>query len=208
MDGRLDVGGAVGEVPAARSGPGRLATVVVIAVAAAAILAVSVLSGGGTDVNAGGGMTPVQLDGTATGSAPTVGRPLPSLLAPGVDGTTVSLAALQGHPVWLTFGASWCQPCRAENPDVVAAYERHKGSGLVVVQVYMAEDAATVKDYTERVGIPYLAVPDPSEKLANDFRILGIPTHYFIDADGILREMKIGSLTPEAMDAALAGIGG
>ena len=72
----------------------------------------------------------------------------------------------------------------------------------------ITKDAATVKDYTERVGIPYLAVPDPSEKLANDFRILGIPTHYFIDADGILREMKIGSLTPDAMDAALKEIGG
>jgi hypothetical protein len=74
---------------------------------------------------------------------------------------------------------------------------------VAIVQVYMSEDAATVKEYTDRVGITYLTVPDPNEVLAAQYRILGIPSHFFIDSAGVLREMKIGSLDPTSMQAAL-----
>lgn len=195
-------------LPARPSPVGRLGTIVVIAVAAAAILAVSVLANGGTaDPALAGGVTEVTLSGSAQGDAPVVGKLAPDFSAEAADGTMVQLSAFAGKPVWVTFGASWCQPCRAENPDVVAAYERHRANGLVVIQVYMGEDAAAVTDYATRVGIPYVKVPDPAERLANDYRILGIPTHYFIDRDGTLVSMKIGSLSPDAMDAALAEIG-
>ena len=74
----------------------------------------------------------------------------------------MKLSDFVGRPVWLTFGASWCQPCRAENPDIEATYLT-VSDAVVVVQVYMSEDAATVKEYRDRVGITYLTVPDPSE---------------------------------------------
>lgn len=192
----------------ARTGVGRLGTIAIIAVTAVIIVAVSVLSNqssGATDTN---GLTQVNLTGSGRGDAPVVGKPAPALSAPDVDGKIVSLSQFAGHPLWLTFGASWCQPCRAENPDVVAAYQKHQANGLVVVQVYMGEDKAAVADYTARVGIPYVRIPDPSEQLANDYRILGIPTHYFIDKTGVLHAMKIGSLTPDQMDAAIKEIGG
>jgi hypothetical protein len=70
----------------------------------------------------------------------------------------------------------------------------------------MSEDAATVADYARRVGLTYVTVPDPSERLAAEYRILGIPSHFFIAADGTLEQIKIGSLDPASMEAALAGI--
>lgn len=191
-----------------RSGVGRLGTIGVLAVTAVLIVAASVVTNGGAVEEEAGSLTPVALAGGARGPAPVVGQPAPNLSAPAADGSIVALGDFAGKPVWLTFGASWCQPCRAENPDIVAAYERHRASGLVVVQVYMGEDAATVTDYTTRVGIPYVTVPDPRQQLANDYRILGIPSHYFIDASGTLRAMRIGSLSPSAMDEAIAEIGG
>lgn len=208
-----ELSAAVTEAPVpvrqARSGVGRLGTIAIIAVTAAIIVAVSVLSNNqssaGTDTN---GLTQVNLTGSGRGEPPVVGRPAPALSAPDLDGKVVSLSQYAGHPIWLTFGASWCQPCRAENPDVVATYQKHEANGLVVIQVYMGEGASAVKDYTTRVGIPYVKVPDPTEQLASDYRILGIPTHYFIDKTGVLHATKIGSLTPEQMDAAVKEIGG
>lgn len=193
----------------ARSGVGRLGTIAVIAATAAIIVAVSVLSNSqSSSATDQGGLTQVNLTGSGRGDPPVVGKPAPALSAPDLDGKIVNLSQYVGHPVWLTFGASWCQPCRAENPDVVAAYRNHQANGLVVIQVYMGESPAAVADYTTRVGIPYIKVPDPNQQLANDYRILGIPTHYFIDRTGVLHAMKIGSLTPDQMDAAIKEIGG
>lgn len=197
------------EAPRPRSGPGRLGTLVVIAVTGAIILAVAVVANQPAATTSGdGGVTAVTLTGTASGAAPVVGKLAPDFSAETADGSPFRLSDLKGQPVWLTFGASWCQPCRAENPDVQAAYEKFKAEGLQVVQVYMAEDATAVNDYADRVGITYTRVPDPSQRLANDYRILGIPTHYFIDADGVIRQMKIGSLDPSGIETAIKGISG
>lgn len=196
---------------AGRSGAGRLANLAIMGVVALVIIAIAFVTNGpstGATSTTGGGVTSVTLNGTATGPAPVIGEAAPEFSAVGADGKAISLSQFKGHPVWVTFGASWCQPCRAENPDVVATYEQHRGTGLVVIQIYMSEDAAAVNSYADRVGIPYVKVPDPDQRLADEYRIVGIPTHFFLDSSGVLRSMKIGSLTPGAMDTALKEIGG
>ncbi len=183
-------------------------TLLILLVTAAAILAAAFLSDRGASASAAGGMTAVSVTGTASGAAPVIGKPAPDFTATTTDGRQVSLSDYVGHPVWLTFGASWCQPCRAENPDVEAAYRSFQDRGIVVLQVYMSEDAASVRDYAGRVGITYVTVPDPDERLSAEYRILGIPSHFFIDASGKLVRMKIGSLDPQSMRAALEAITG
>jgi len=187
-----------------RPAPAALANLAILAITAAIILAVAYLV---NQPSSPSGVTAVTLRGGA-GDPPAVGQPAPDFTAAGVDGTPVTLSSFRGRPVWLTFGASWCQPCRAENHDVQATYEKFKAAGVVVVQVYMAEDAAAVADYTARVGISYVRVPDPDERLASQYGILGIPSHFFIDGSGILRQSRVGSLDPAAMEAAILGIGG
>jgi len=179
-------------------------TLIIMAVTAAVILGVAYLSDR-RDTTSEGALTAVTVTGSASGAAPVVGATAPDFAALRSDGTAFKLSDFIGQPVWLTFGASWCQPCRAENPDIEATY-RKVGDEVVVLQVYMSEDAATVTDYATRVGISYVTVPDPSERLAADYRILGIPSHFFVDATGVLRQIKIGSLDPASMEAALAGL--
>jgi cytochrome c biogenesis protein CcmG/thiol:disulfide interchange protein DsbE len=193
--------------PHRRTGSGTSAagTLIIVAVTAAILLAVAYLSDRRDATATAGAVTSVTVTGTSSVPAPTVGAKAPDFTAVTADGTTVTLSDFVGRPVWLTFGASWCQPCRAENPDIEATYRTMSGS-IVVLQVYMSEDAGTVDDYRERVGLTYLTVPDPSERLASEYRIMGIPSHFFIDATSVLREMKIGSLDPAAMQAAVARI--
>ena len=179
-------------------------TLLIMVVTAAVILAVAYLSDRRDPVD-DGAVTAVTVSGSASGAAPVVGAEAPDFTALRSDSTAFKLSDYRGQPVWLTFGASWCQPCRAENPDIEATFRRF-GDEIVVLQVYMSEDATTVSDYASRVGISYVTVPDPSERLAAEYRILGIPSHFFIDATGVLRQIKIGSLDPASMEAALAGI--
>ena len=183
-----------------------VATLVVLVVTGVVIAAAAYLSNPQMATTAtadgAGDFTTVNVSGAASGAAPVIGQPAPDFAAALSNGTALKLSDLRGKPVWLTFGASWCQPCRAENPDIEATHQA-VGDTVTVVQVYMDEDASTVNDYAARVGIDYLTVPDPNERLAAQFRILGIPTHYFIDSAGVLRQMKIGSMDPETMKAAL-----
>jgi len=198
---------AAASLPDVRSGPriqGRLATLAVMAVTAVAIVGAALLvnrPAGSTD-----GLTPVNLVGSPTGPAPIVGQAAPPLAATALDGTALDLSAYAGSPVWITFGATWCQPCRAENPDIQAAYAAHRDEGLVVIQVYMDEDAATVSAYASRVGLEYVKVPDPTGRLSIEYRILGIASHFFIDSAGVLRQTRVGTLDRAGMDAALAAL--
>ena len=194
---------SLGDALPARSGRrNALATLAVVGITGVVILAAAYFSNPRLGDTATGNFTPVTVDGQAVGAAPIVDSPAPDFIAALTDGIQVRLSDLRGKPVWLTFGASWCQPCRAENPDIMTTYTANADK-IVVLQVYMSENAAAVKEYTDRVGISYLTVPDPNEALAAQYRILGIPSHFFIDSAGVLRQMKVGSLDPTTMQAAL-----
>jgi peroxiredoxin len=174
-------------------------------VAAVAILAVSYLAN--RPAAGGGGLTSVVLSGRATGPAPEVGEPAPDFTATTVEGKQVALSKLRGRPLWLTFGASWCQPCRAENPDILAAYERYRAQGLQVLAIFIQDEGSTIEDYAERTGLTYPKVDDSDSGIASSYRIVGIPSHFFIDSSGVLRTLRIGTLDPSGMDSALAEIG-
>jgi peroxiredoxin len=153
-----------------------------------------------------GGITSVNPTGAATGEAPTVGKPAPDFAATTVDGKAVKLSDFKGKPVWLTFGASWCQPCRAENPDISAVYEGMKADGLEVLAIFMSEDTGAVRDYADRVGLGYQKIADPNTAITSQYRILGIPSHFFIDSSGVIRQIKIGSLDQAGMRQAIEGL--
>jgi cytochrome c biogenesis protein CcmG/thiol:disulfide interchange protein DsbE len=189
-----------------RTRESRLGTLAVLVVTALVVWAGAQALNRPVAQDSGGGQTTaVTLTGAAA-SAPEVGRTAPDFTATTTDGTTVSLASLRGHPVWLTFGASWCAACRAEAPDIQDAYQRAKASGAVVVEVFISEDASTVRDYAARIGLTYSKVADPDTQIASEYRVLGIPAHFFIDSSGVLRAAKAGTLSPDRMDAALAQV--
>ncbi len=182
--------------PARRLGSDRLRTVIVIAVATVAIGTVAFI----VDQPADDRLTAVTLTGDTAAAAPVVGAFPPDFTATAVDGTTVTLSALRGKPVWLTFGASWCGDCRAEAPDLQATYAKFKDRGLVVVGIFIEEDANAVRDYAGRVGFTFPMIADPDTRIARRYRTLGIPTHFFIGADGVIREVRLGGLEPAEME--------
>lgn len=180
-------------------------TVSVMGVTAAVILVVSYLA---NRPASGGGFTSVVLTGaTSSGPAPEVGKPAPDFTATTLEGRKVTLSELRGHPVWLTVGASWCQPCRAENPDVEAAYEKYRKTGLKVVAAFIQDNRSDIEEYAQRAGLTYPKIDDSNSEIASSYRIVGIPSHFFIDSSGVLREIRISSLDPETIEENLAQIG-
>jgi len=186
------------QVPVSRPvglGAGRLRTLLVLAVAAVLVGVVAWV----VDRPADDGVT--LLPGAApAGAPPRIGDVPPDFQATAVDGAVVSIAALKGQPTWLTFGASWCADCRAEATDLQATYAKYKAQGLAVLGVFIQEDQAAVSDYARRVGFTFPMVADPSGKIADLYRTYGIPLHFFIGRDGVIRDVRIGRLSPGDME--------
>jgi peroxiredoxin len=186
-----------------RRGAGPLQTIVVIAVTAVLIGAVTwLVAGPGTD----DGVTSIDLGANAAGAAPVVGAIPPDFTAMTWDGQTVSLSDYAGKPIWLTFGASWCPDCRTEAPDVEATYQAYKDQGLVILAVFIDESGADIGTYAQRAGLTFPIAVDQNETIAGTYRTLGIPTHFFIGTDGRIKDVRIGALPKTEMDRAVSEI--
>jgi peroxiredoxin len=187
-----------------RSSP--LGTLVVLLVTAAVVTAgvVLVQQGSAQDRAAQtGGGTVITLPGLSKLPPPAVGKPAQDFTVTGYDGAKLSLSQFKGKPVWLTFGASWCTGCQAEVPDIEAAYQKFQPNGLVVLGINITEDNAAVKTYAQRVGLTYPMAADPDSTIADEYAVSAIPAHYFIDASGVVRDIRIGTLAPGVMEEIL-----
>jgi len=125
-----------------------------------------------------------------------------------LDGHPLSMADLEGHPVWINFWATWCPPCQKETPDLRAAYEAHRADGLVLVGIDVQEEDGVVRDYVTRYGLTYTIGMDVTGAVFRAYRVFGLPTHYFIDRDGIVRDRVFGPLDRVGIERKLAEITG
>lgn len=120
------------------------------------------------------------------------------------DGTRSTLSDLRGQPVLVNFWATWCAPCRAEMPELVAAFQQHGDQGLVVIGVNQQESEAKALQFMEEFGIEFPVALDSRGDLANLYVARGLPTTYFIDRDGNIAEQWRGILTADLLQKRLA----
>ena len=133
---------------------------------------------------------------------PAAGDSAPGSTATDIDGTPISLEGLRGKPVWLVFMATWCTGCRTEIPDIQGVVAS-RGDAVRVVVIYVGESRNTVSDYSKRVGNDFPEVVDQDQQISAAYGIMGVPTHYFIDAGGVVRQRHVGVLSPDAMTQAI-----
>ena len=133
---------------------------------------------------------------------PAAGDSAPGFTATDIDGTPISLEGLRGKPVWLVFMATWCTGCRTEIPDIQGVVAS-RGDAVRVVVIYVGENRNTVSDYSKRVGNDFPEVVDQDQQISAAYGIMGVPTHYFIDAGGVVQQRHVGVLSPDAMTQAI-----
>jgi peroxiredoxin len=125
----------------------------------------------------------------AVASTSLVNKPAPDFTLNDVNGKPVSLSSFKGKYVLVDFWASWCGPCRAENPNVVNAYKQFKNKNFTVLGVSLdKEKSAWVKAIRED-GLTWTHVSDLSfwsSAVVPLYNIEGIPYNVLVNPEGIV----------------------
>lgn len=122
-----------------------------------------------------------------------IGDPAPAFLTRAVDGTPRTFpASFAGKPLAISFWADWCKHCASEMRAVEGVYQRHRGKGLEIVAINVGQDTPRIAAYLRKIGVSYPVLLDEDMAITRNYRVLGLPTTYFVDGRGIIRGKIIG----------------
>lgn len=125
----------------------------------------------------------------------TVGKAAPAFTLQKLDGSGEHTVTPGGGKVFvLNFFASWCIPCKQENPSLVRVYERYRGSDVEFVGILYQDSAEAGLRYIRDNGNTWPSVNDDQGTVAFAYGVFGIPETYFIGADGIIAGRHIGPI--------------
>ncbi|MCX2742317.1 TlpA disulfide reductase family protein [Mangrovivirga sp. M17] len=116
-----------------------------------------------------------------------IGAEAPDFALPTPDGDTVRLSDFRGEYVLVDFWAQWCKPCRMENPNVVAAYDKYKGKGFQILGVSLDRSRDKWLQAIEEDNLTWTQVSELSatqSKVADLYNITGIPFSILVDPEG------------------------
>ncbi len=135
-----------------------------------------------------------------------VGKIAPDFMVTDLGGKVVRLSDFRGQPVMVNFWATWCPPCRAEAPEIENIYRERQGQGLAILGVSMDDDATAVPGFVSQFGLTFPIAVDADSRVADLYRVDSIPMTFFIDKNGVIRDIQLGQMDRNIILKKLASI--
>jgi len=137
-----------------------------------------------------------------------LGMRMQNFTAPGPDGKLISLYSVMGKVTIVDFWASWCKPCRAQNPHLAELYRKYHDQGLNIISVSLDHNRTAWLKAMEKDGMNWYHVSHLKgwkEPVAQQFHVRFIPQTFIIDKNGILRYKNLrGKLLEDKVKELLA----
>jgi len=122
-----------------------------------------------------------------------LGEPAPAFHSRILDGRDTDFPAdYAGRPLVIRFWADWCPYCKGEMQAIERVYRRYRERGLIVLAINTGQDEASAAAFSQQIGITYPVLLDPDAAIAKRYGVVGLPTTYFIDAQGRVRAKLVG----------------
>ena len=120
------------------------------------------------------------------------------------EGERLRLSDFRGRPVLVNFWATWCQPCRVEMPAIDEAVRRYAEADIAVLAINRGERFGPANEWAEELDVVFTAFGyDPEQAVFDRYEGIGMPTSFFIDAQGVITEVVAGPLRESDLDFAL-----
>lgn len=123
-----------------------------------------------------------------------------------LDGGQITLSELRGKAVVINFWTSWCGPCRIETPLLVETFNKYNDQGLVLLglNITKLDNLDDVRAFVQEFSMPYPVPLDKEGEVAEAYQVLGLPTTFFIDRQGIIRKIYTGLLNESLLEEFLS----
>lgn len=123
-----------------------------------------------------------------------------------LNGETVKLSQFRGRPVLINFWATWCGPCRAEMPEIEAAYQTYRGQGFTVLAVDVQEPPEDVRAFAEELRLSFVPLLDTAGAVFDLYQVRALPTSYLVDRQGRISAVHLGPMTGEQIRGYVEGL--
>lgn len=135
-------------------------------------------------------------------AAPTVGAPAVAFDLKSLDGKSLNFDTFNGKPLVLNFFASWCDPCRDEMPLINELASQGSKNGYNVLGIAVEDSRAALIDFAKESKLVFPIALDLNNTVKRAYRIFGPPATFFIDSQGVIRDVVLGPVSRErALDA-------
>lgn len=140
-------------------------------------------------------------------AAPLVGKAAPAIKATTIDGERFDLDSLRGGWVLVNFFATWCGPCKVEQPELVRFAERHSGSDFVV-SISLNEGPADARKFFQANGGDWPVIAQGNGSIALDYGVIRLPESYLVNPEGIVVAKFNGGVTAAGVESLINRAGG
>jgi peroxiredoxin len=132
---------------------------------------------------------------------PQIGKPAPDFVLNDINGKKVTLAEYKGKVIILNFWATFCGPCKAEMPSLNNLFLSFKKDGLIVLAISTDDSEKPVQSFVKTKGIAFpVLIEKDSQVFSDRYRVLGLPTTFIIDREGIIVGKILGDRPWDAPD--------
>ncbi len=130
---------------------------------------------------------------------PAIGTLAPDLTGVDFEGAKFKLSDYRGKVVMVSFWASWCGPCMKLVPHERLIAERYQGKPFVMIGINYDDDLECARKAMAKYGIAWrtMQTANELEHLRSQWKVRGLPTVAIIDADGIIRSVRVGGVIDE-----------
>jgi len=119
------------------------------------------------------------------------------------DGSPWSSTSARGSLLVVNFWASWCGPCRAEQPELSRVARAYRGRGVKFIGINVRESRDAAQSYVEEFQIPYPSLYDQAALNAARLQAFALPSTFILDRDGVVAYRLTGKTTVEILSARL-----